>query len=216
MIKPINYMKNSILYFEKENLRIIGNVNFLLPDLAEVQMISPYQGFILQGVPNQSGEPNENKFVKTLLERAYDLCKIIQSQKDEIGSNFRLLLETLEKFNNKKVEDYHRNSEELMKIFMKNHFSTFTDSFNGNTSEEIFRFLSHYFIKNGKCADLDIRTRFTENAQPPIFSELDADLKEYLEKNEYQRIELLAEQILTRTKGKYDWFLQQEFLDITN
>lgn len=209
-------MKNSILYFEKANFRIIGNVNFLLPDLAEVHMISPYEGFILQGVPNQSNEPDENKFVKTLLEKAYDLCKIIQSQKEQIGSDFKILLETLEKFNNKKAEDYHRNREELMKIFMKNYFSIITDSFKGNTSEEIFRFLSHYFIKNGKCADLDIRTRLTENAQPPIFFQLETELKEYLEKSDYQRIELLAEQILTRRKGKYDWFLQQEFLDQSN
>lgn len=210
-------MRNTIIHLENNGRRIIGNVNIFLSDFAEVQIISPYFGFILQGnrcaTNEKSGQP-EASLEEVILQRSYDLCRILQERHQEIRTDFLTLTETLEKFNNRNTEDYHRNRNELMKVFMNRFFQT-TEESNVNylfERDAVFNFLAHYFIKNGKASELRITTLYATYIPPPAFTDLEHLLKDYLTKTESEKMELLAEKILSKKNGKYDWFIQQEFL----
>lgn len=209
-------MRNSIIYTEKDGYRIIGNVNFCFPNLAEVRLISPFNGFILRGersvVNTNTGRTNED-YLKELLERAFEVSKKLQQKNQVITSEFLKLQETLLKFNNNKTEDFQRNRSELMKVLINSNFPELEYEINHipNLRNDIYHFLSRYFAEFGTYEEPDFRTKFTEIADPPKFENLFDLLNQYRNKNEQEKIEMIAIQVITGKTGTFDWFLQQEF-----
>lgn len=214
-------MRNSIIYTEKDGYRIIGNVNFCFPNLIEVRLISPFNGFILRGersvVNTNTGRTNED-YLKELLERAFEVSKKLQQKNQVITSEFLKLQETLLKFNNTKKVDFQRNRDELMKVFISNHLPEMEEKMNDfvDFKAAVYHFLNSYYAENGSFAAPDFRTKFKETAEAPEFEQLQTLLSEYLEKSKQEKIEMIASQILTGNTGTYDWFLQQEFFRINN
>ena len=214
-------MRNSIIYTEKGSNRIIGNVNFSLPNLAEIRLISPYNGFVLQGeksVVNHNAERAEEDYLNELLERAFEICEQFQQKSKNISSDFLKLQDTLLKFNNTKKEDFQRNRDELMKVFISNHLPEMEEKMIDfvDFKSAVYHFLNSYYAENGSFAAPDFRTKFKESAEAPEFEQLQTLLSEYLEKSKQEKIEMIASQILTGNTGTYDWFLQQEFFRINN
>lgn len=214
-------MRNSIIYTEKGSNRIIGNVNFSLPNLAEIRLISPYNGFVLQGeksVVNHNAERAEEDYLNELLERAFEICEQFQQKSKNITSDFLKLQDTLLKFNNTKKEDFQRNRDELMKVFISNHLPEMEEKMNDfvDFKSAVYHFLNSYYAENGSFEAPDFRTKFKETAEAPEFEQLQTLLSEYLEKSKQEKIEMIASQILTGNTGAYDWFLQQEFFRINN
>lgn len=207
-------MKNCILCCKKDGYYIIGNINIVLQNVAQIQILSPYYGFELQATSECYETASEQELTHAILRKTFEICRILQEQHQEIRTDFLTLMETLEKFNNKNTEDYQRNRNELMKVFMNRFFQPVEHASCKHIYERdaIFNFLAGFFIKNGKTAKLNITTLYVQHAPPPQFDMLESLLKDYFIKTESEKIELLAEQILTRKKGKYDWFIQQEFL----
>lgn len=214
-------MRNSIIYTEKGSNRIIGNVNFSLPNLAEIRLISPYNGFVLQGEKsfvNHNAERAEEDYLNELLERAFEICEQFQQKSKNITSDFLKLQDTLLKFNNTKKEDFQRNRDELMKVFISNHLPEMEEKMNDfvDFKSAVYHFLNSYYAENGSFEAPDFRTKFKETAEAPEFEQLQTLLSEYLEKSKQEKIEMIASQILTGNTGAYDWFLQQEFFRINN
>src|SRR5690606_6812026 len=161
--------------------------------LKEIWLLAPYYGFFLteEVDDNAEGITDQSYDWQQLAEKAYSICKTIQDNHKTVRADFIILLDTLEKFNNTHSVDYKRNREELMTIFLKTHFTVFThhSEKSQNLSTGIFNFLSLYFLQNGKCAELDIRTQILPRLDPPKFSSLESELKSYLTLSEYERIE---------------------------
>ncbi|QOW09794.1 hypothetical protein Q73A0000_05135 [Kaistella flava (ex Peng et al. 2021)] len=211
-------MRNSIIYFENNDRIVVGNISISMPTLVELQILSPFNGLVLQRIPEDSKEFNDeeqNSAGQDLIQKCFEISAIIQEHNKIIRKDFLQLLTNLENFNNGKSEIYIRNRDELLGVFMRAHFPDFNDGENSNInfSEGIFTFLSQYFISNGKCADLEITTTFTTNPKPPCFSDLEQQLKEYLAKPFEEKLFLLAQQSMNKRKGHYDWFLMQEFIE---
>lgn len=211
-------MKNSIIYFEYNDRIVVGNISISMPTLVEVQILSPFNGLVLQRIPEDSKEftdEEQSSAGQGLIQKCFEISTIIQEHNKIIRKDFMQLLTNLENFNNSKSEIYIRNRDELIGVFMRAHFPDFNDGENStiNISEGIFIFLSQYFIYNGKCANLEISTTFTTNPKPPSFSDLEQQLKEYLTKPFEEKLFLLAQQSVNKTKGNYDWFLIQEFIE---
>ena len=211
-------MIKSVVNIANKNCHIIGKINLVLATYAEVEILAPYCGFRYRcsiSITENEAQEQSDAFAAALLKEAYLICDTIQTNREAMKTDFLRLLETLEKFNNRKTEDYRRNKDELLKVLMKSFFSTtgYSPENLSEVAEAIFEFLALYFIRHGKSAELDIRTRFAENPQTPSFNELQPLLKIYLEKSIDERIELLSEQILTKKPGTFDWFIQQEFFE---
>ncbi|WP_285269202.1 hypothetical protein [Kaistella rhinocerotis] len=211
-------MIKSVVNIANKNCHIIGKINVVLATYAEVEILAPYCGFRFRSsISTTENEAKEQSdaFAETLLNEAYLICDTIQTNREAMKTDFLRLLETLEKFNNRKTEDYIRNKDELLKVFMKSFFSgtDYSPKKSSEVAEAIFEFLALYFIRHGKSAELDVRTRFAEHPRTPSFNELQPLLKIYLEKSIDDRIELLSEQILTQKTGTFDWFIQQEFFE---
>lgn len=190
----------------------------MLATYAEVEILAPYCGFRYRcsiSITENEAQEQSDAFAAALLKEAYLICDTIQTNREAMKTDFLRLLETLEKFNNRKAEDYRRNKDELLKILMKSFFSNtgYSPEKSSEVAEAIFEFLALHFIRHGKSAELDVRTRFAEHPPTPSFNELQPLLKIYLEKNIDERIEILSEQILTQKPGTFDWFIQQEFFE---
>lgn len=210
-------MRNSIIYFEKEDRIITGNICISMPSLVEVRILSPFNGLVLQRTPEDLKEftyEQQNQTALDLLQKGFEISSIINVNNKVIGKDFLQLLTNLENFNNGKSEIYIRNRDELLGVFMRAYFADFIK---GNTPTTnycigIFKFLSLYYINNGKCADLDISTTFNTNPQPPSFHTLEQKLKEYLAKPFEEKLFLLGQQSVNKNSSEYDWFLMQEFI----
>lgn len=212
-----NPMKDCIIYVKKEEHHLIGNVNIGLSHLVEVKIISPYAGLTLCASSLDQEEWNEDQQkenAERLLFDCFKISQLMENKKQLIKSDFHQFLHNLNTFNNHKSEDYARNRDELMRVFLRTHFSELcgNDSMQDDYGTQIFIFLNTYFALNGKCVELNLSSLMQNQPEPPPFASLENLLKEYLTKSEEQRIELLAQHIINNQKSKYSWFLSQEFL----
>lgn len=210
-------MKDSIIYVKKEEHHLIGNVNIGLSHFVEVKIISPYEGLTLCASPLDQEEWSEEQQKENAEKILFDCFKIsglMEDKKQFIKSDFQQLLHNLDTFNNLKSEDYVRNRDELMRVFLRTHFSELcgNELLQDDYGTQIFIFLNTYFALNGKCAELNLSSLMRNQPEPPPFASLENLLKEYLTKSDEQRIELLAQHIINNQKSKYSWFLSQEFL----
>lgn len=210
-------MHTNPVYHRNGNAPLLGIVHYQFGGICEVRILSPYSGFVLAERHEEGSETAEaatGNQAYRMLETCHQVCEKLQREHKEAKAAFIKLLETLESFNNKLPEDFERNRNELMKVFMNQFFRDVFESeeLYRNVRDGIFSFLGNYFLKYGKCAELDLRTERSSEAPPPPFHELEAKLREYLDHSEEQRTELLALHILARKNTEYSWFLQQEFL----
>lgn len=214
-------MKDSIIYLKTDTETLIGNLNFSMPNYVEVKSIAPYFGITLKNetIGNEEWDDEQQKAISNdLLSDCFKISEIIDENSEKLKADYLKLLSTLDGFNNKKQEDFLRNRDELLKVFMRTYFpeKILPEEKHGFYELKIFSFLNQYFSLNGKQANLQIKSKVTENAEPPAFEKLETELKEYLSKSEDERLGSLAQQILSKRENRFNWFLQQEFIKINN
>ena len=208
-------METGIISTQSEKTTITGLNVINMDGFVEVKMISPYYGLVLQHTTGKDEEiplSDGDEVAVALLKKCFNISSIIQAHRSAIRKDFLQLISNLEKFNNERSDIYIRNRDELMGVFMRTHFKDYCKEEAINTDKAIFNYLSFYFITNGKCAELDVRTTVRSSIKPPRFQELNPLLQEYLAKSFEERIRMLALQTMKGSEGKYDWFLSQEFI----
>ena len=209
-------MKNSIIHFNSEDTVVVGNVCIGMPSLVEVRILSPFHGFTLQQLPARFKEftdDEQHSVAQSLLGKCYEISINIEQNCDAIKKDFLQLLTNLENFNNAQRDIYIRNRDELLGVFMRAHFSQFSDDNDEiNYSDGLFNYLSSFFCRNGKHAELNIRTEFISHPTPPPFTDLPRLLEEYLKKSFEERLLMLVQQSISSYSHIYDWFLIQEFI----
>lgn len=210
-------MQSTIIQYENHGCQIVGNVNFHIGETAEVTILLPYSDFTIKGKVFEKSADNNSGWelpYRKILQRIFEICERLQAQRHELKHDFLRLQETLEKSNNTSAEDYRRNRNELMKVFMKRFIYDHAEPDENYQYERdaVYHYLCRYFAEHGKPAPLDFMKVLIIQTLPPPFDLLEEILKSYLQMTGTERIEMLTQYLITKNPTPYDWFLCQEFL----